>query len=34
MLAYFEEHLVFNNVDEEEAPNGNDNMTGIEQDDL
>jgi hypothetical protein len=26
--------LVFNNVDEEEALNGNDNMTGTEQDDL
>ena len=34
MLAYFEEHLVFNNVDEEETLNGNDNMTGIEKDDL
>ncbi|KAF1969991.1 hypothetical protein BU23DRAFT_591305 [Bimuria novae-zelandiae CBS 107.79] len=35
MLAYFEEHLVFNNTDEvEEDLNGNVNMTGVEDDDL
>jgi len=33
MLAYFEEHLVFNTAEEEDT-NGNVNMTGVDDDDL
>lgn len=33
MLAYFEEHLVFNNAEEEEEEtNGHVNMTGVDDD--
>jgi chromobox protein 1 len=33
MLAYFEKHLVFNQVDEEEVNGNNVNMTGVDDED-